>query len=497
MDSQTRRDFLKRIGLAAASVPALSILPGCKKDTEEAVETEVEQAARYAGKKPNIIFIMADDLGYAHLGCYGQKIIKTPHIDNIAAEGMKFTQVYSGCTVCAPCRSVLMTGLHMGHTSVRENSGGVPLLAEDVTVAEVLKNAGYATGGYGKWGIGDAGTDGMATKQGFDEFFGYYHQVHAHYYYPEYLWHNDEKVVLEGNENDGRKQYSHDLIMERAMSFIRSNKDQPFFCYIPITIPHTELLVPEKSMRKYAGRFDEPTPWVDKRRHYADQAQPRAAFAAMVTHLDDGVGEIMALLKELKIDDNTIVFFTSDNGGQGSGGPDAKFFEANKPLRGYKGHMYEGGIRVPMVVRWPGKIKDGTINDHISYFPDIMPTLAEMAGAKVPAKTDGISIVPTLLGEDVIGRNQKEHKFLYWELGGEGNLSQAVRMGRWKAVRPKGGAALELYDLETDIGETKNLAEERSDIMAEIEAYLKTARTPMRAQGEPEGVEWDWRNPMY
>ena len=477
------------MGLAAASVPALSILPGC------AGTDKIMQAK---SKKPNIIFIMADDLGYAHLGCYGQEIIKTPHIDHLAAEGMKFTQVYSGCTVCAPCRSVLMTGQHMGHTSVRKNSGGASLLAQDVTVAEVLKKAGYATGGYGKWGVGDAGTDGMATKQGFDEFFGYYHQVHAHYYYPEYLWHNDKKVALPGNENDGRKQYAHDLIMERALAFIRSNKDRPFFCYLPVTIPHTELLVPEEVMAKYAGKFLEPNPWVDRRRHYADQSRPRTAFAAMVTHLDSGVGQIMELLKKLKIDDNTIVFFTSDNGGQGSGGPDAKFFQANKPLRGYKGGMYEGGIRVPMIVRWPGKVKTGTVNNHISYFPDMMPTFAELAGVcdAVPSKTDGISIVPTLLGEG-IGRKQQRHKFLYWELGDEGRFSQAVRMGRWKVVRPKFGAPLELYDLETDIGETKNLAEQRRDILAKIEAYLKTARTPMRPQAEPAGVEWDWRNSMY
>ncbi|MHC4396420.1 MAG: arylsulfatase [Planctomycetota bacterium] len=489
MGTQTRREFLKTMGLAAASVPALSILPGCA-DKDEEVQAEQQQPP---GKKPNIIFIMADDLGYAHLGCYGQKIIKTPHIDQLAVDGMKFTQVYSGCTVCAPCRSVLMTGQHMGHTSVRKNSGGVSLLAEDVTVAEVLKKAGYTTGGYGKWGVGDAGTDGMATKQGFDEFFGYYHQVHAHYYYPEYLWHNDKKVPLAGNENDGRKQYAHDLIMQRALDFIRTNKDRPFFCYMPITIPHTELLVPDEAMRKYTGRFPEPNPWVDKRRHYADQPRPRTAFAAMVTHLDHGIGQVMALLKKLEIDDNTIVFFTSDNGGQGSGGPDAKFFEANKPLRGYKGHMYEGGIRVPMIVRWPGKVKAGAISDHISYFPDMMPTFAELAGTAATSETDGISIVPTLIGAG----KQQEHEFLYWELGDEGSIRQAVRMGRWKAVRPKAGAALELYDLETDIGETKNLAEQRSDIMAKIEAYLKTARTPMRPQGEPEGVEWDWRNPMY
>ena len=479
---QTRREFLKRMGFAAASVPALAVLPAC------------DGAKRSAKKKPNIIFIMADDLGYAHLGCYGQRKIGTPNVDRMAAEGMRFTQVYAGCSVCAPCRSVLMTGLHMGHTSVRKNDGGTPLLAEDVTVAEVLKKAGYATGGFGKWGIGDAGTDGVATKQGFDEFFGYYHQVHAHYYYPEYLWDSNKKLPLSGNENDGRKQYSHDLIMDRAMTFIRRNKDGPFFCYLPVTIPHTELLVPDEAMRKYEGKFAEPSPYVDKRRHYADQPKPRTAFAAMVTHLDTGVGRVMALLKELKIDDNTVVFFTSDNGGQGGGGADGNFFEANKPLRGFKGGMYEGSLRVPMVVRWPGKIKAGAMNEHVSYFPDMMPTWAELAGAGryVPAKTDGISIVPTLLGKG----KQQEHEFLYWELG-EDRFSQAVRMGKWKVVRPKAGAELELYDLSTDIGETKNVAAKHSEIMARIKAYLKTARVPMRPQGEPPGVEWDWRDKRY
>ena len=288
---QTRREFLKRMGFAAASIPALSMLPSC------------EVAEQGAKKKPNIVFIMADDLGYAHLGCYGQEKIETPNVDRMATEGMKFTQVYAGCSVCAPCRSVLMTGLHMGHTSVRTNDGGAPLLAEDVTVAEVLKRGGYATGGFGKWGIGDAGTDGVATKQGFDEFFGYYHQVHAHYYYPEYLWDSDKKLPLPGNENDGRKQYAHDLIMGRAMAFIRKNKDKPFFCYMPVTIPHTELLIPDEAMAKYEGKFEEPRPYVDKRRHYADQAKPRTALAAMITHLDTGVGQVLALLKELGIDE--------------------------------------------------------------------------------------------------------------------------------------------------------------------------------------------------
>ena len=446
------------------------------------------------GKRPpNIVFIMADDLGYGHLGCYGQTKIRTPHIDRLAREGMRFTDAYAGCSVCAPCRSVLLTGKHMGHTSVRRNSGGVPLLDEDVTIPEVLKQAGYATGVFGKWGVGDAGTPGVATKQGVDEFFGYYNQVHAHSYYPPYLWHNDEKYPLPGNSGrpDGltgekRGQYAQDEIHAKALDFIRRNRDRPFFCYLPYTIPHTELLVPQDSLDEYAGKFPEPFPWVDPRRHYADQPQPRAAFAAMVTRMDRGVGEIMALLAELGLDENTIVFFTSDNGGQGSGGPDANFFRANGPLRGYKGQMYEGGIRVPMIARWPGRIAKGAVSDHPWYLADAMATLAELAGVRdrVPRDTDGLSVVPTLLGERS-GRPQQTHRYMYWELQRGRNLTQAIRMGRWKGVRHINDTPLEVYDLETDLGERNNLAESRPRLAARLERLMTQARVPMRPQKEP------------
>ena len=448
---------------------------------------------------PNIVFIMADDLGYAHLGCYGQEKIKTPNIDRLATQGMRFTQVYAGCNVCAPCRSVLMTGLHLGHAPVRGNSGGIPIRADDVTVAEVLRRAGYATGGFGKWGLGDAGTEGVAHRQGFDEFFGYYDQVHAHSYYPPYLWHNDRKYPLPGNsgrESDGltgekRGQYSHDEILAKALAFIRRNKDRPFFCYVPSTIPHTELLVPEDSLAVYAGKWEEPNPYVTQSKHYSDQLRPRAAFAAMVGRLDREVGRLMDLLEELDLDRKTIVFFTSDNGGQGGGGPDPNFFQANRPLRGFKGQMYEGGLRVPMIARWPGRVEPGAVNDHVWYFPDVMPTLAELAGLKPPQNTDGISVVPTLLGK----AGQKEHDYLYWERSNfdartglirPKSLVRAVRMADWKGFKKNPQAALELYDLSRDVSEENDVAAKHPEVVAKIEAIMASAHVDPPPQIEPD-----------
>ena len=456
-----RRDFLKMtaLGAAASAVPSFSCNTNKKKT---------------AGK-PNIIFIMADDLGYRHLGSYGQKKIRTPNLDTFASEGMRFTQCYSGSTVCAPSRSVLMTGLHTGHTPVRANSGGVPLLPEDVTVAEVLKKAGYKTGLFGKWGLGNEGSTGVPNKQGFDEFFGYLHQVHCHFYYPYYLLENEKRYILPGNEGGKQEQYTHDVIAEKAMDFIRANKENPFFLYIPFTIPHTELLVPEDSFKEYDGEFPEPNPYIDKRRHYSDQPKPRTAFAAMVTRMDRDIGRIMTLLKELNIDDNTIVFFTSDNGGQGRGGPDLEFFNGNGELRGAKSDLYEGGIRVPMLVRWNGKVPAGKVNDHICAFWDMMPTLAEIGSAETPGSIDGISALPAILGG-----KQEKHKYLYWEIPRGKMLNQAVRMGDWKAFRPDRDQQLELYNLKEDIGEKNNIAASHPEIIGVIEEYLKTARTEAR-----------------
>jgi arylsulfatase A-like enzyme len=443
------------------------------------------------GRPPNIILIMADDLGYGDLGCYGQKRIRTPNIDRMAAEGMRFRNAYAGCTVCAPSRSVLMTGLHMGHTSVRSNPGGVPLLAEDITVAELLQQAGYRTGCFGKWGLGDAGTDGVPWKQGFDEFFGYLHQVHAHYYYPSFLFHNGERFPLEGNAEGKRMTYSHDVIASRALDFIRQSKDGPFFCYVPFTIPHLELLVPEDSMAEYRGLFPEPKPFRDPNHHYAPQDEPRTAYAAMITRMDRDVGRILALLDELDIASQTVVFFTSDNGAATPLWND-DFFESTGGLRGHKQNFYEGGIRAPLLARWPGRIAPGSVSDHLCGFWDFLPTALELAGTPIPPHADGFSIVPTLLGRP---SRQKQHEFLYWELprydAPTGTFfdeipRQAVRMGPWKAVRPKPGGPLELYNLQSDPAEARDVAGEHPEVMARIEEFLKRARYEPRPQKQPQ-----------
>jgi arylsulfatase A-like enzyme len=464
---QTRREFLKLAGLAAAS----GLVAGC---------AGTPATGKGKNDKPNIIFIIVDDMGWADLGCYGSKEIKTPNIDRMAAEGLRFTQAYSGCTVCAPARSALMTGFHMGHTSVRANTSGVPLLEEDVTTAEVLKQAGYACGGFGKWGLGDVRTMGVPEKQGFDEFFGYYHQIHAHDYWTDYLWHNSRKVQMRGEKGSGER-YTHYLIFEKTLEFIRKNKDRPFFCYAPWTPPHGKYQIPE----------DEPA-W----RIYKDKDWPRDAkvAAAMDTMLDRHVGEVLGLAKELGIDERTIVFFCSDNGA-------AERFDgvldSSGPLRGRKRDMYEGGIRVPMIVRWPGQIKRGGVSKHIWYFADVMPTFAELAGAceYMPREVDGLSVVPTLLGQR--GR-QKGHEYLYWEWhlydwtkrrNVPDGLMQAVRMGKWKVVRHRSDAAFELYDLENDIGEQNDLAGRYPEIVAKAESYIRKNRVEPRPQIEPEMPE--------
>lgn len=445
-------------------------------------------ARAQAGRRPNIVFIMADDLGYGDLGCYGPKKIRTPNIDRLAAEGLKFTQAYAGCTVCAPSRSVLMTGFHMGHTSVRSNPGGVPLIDSDFTVAEMLKKAGYATGGFGKWGLGDAGTTGAPEKQGFDEFFGYLNQVHAHYFYPEFLYQNGRRFPLEGNDK-GRRTYSHDVIASKALDFIERNRSHPFFCYVPFTIPHLELLVPEDSIAEYRGKFEE-RPYKDPRDHYAAQPESRAAYAGMITRMDRDVGRITSLLTRLGIDDNTIVFFTSDNGAASPLWRD-DYFNSTGGLRGHKQNLYEGGIRVPMVARWKGRIGAGKVSDHPWAFWDFMPTAAELAGVQAPDGIDGLSVVPTLLGQ---GR-QRIHDFLYWEIPRYNSQKreflrevpmQAVRTGDWKAVRPKPDGPLELYNLKTDPGESKDVSSANPKMIARIEKYLKTARTEPRPQQDPE-----------
>ncbi len=428
--------------------------------------------------KPNIIFILADDLGYGDLGCYGQQKFKTPNLDRMAKQGMRFTQAYAGSTVCAPSRCVLMTGKHTGHAHVRGN-GLVPLRPQDLTIATLLRRAGYVTGLIGKWGLGEPGTTGVPTKQGFDSFFGYLNQHHAHNYYPDYLWRNEEKTPLKGNVvannvASKRAQYSHDLFADEALRFLEANKAKPFFLYLALTIPHANNEAGKLGMEVPS---DEP---------YSKEAwpQPQRNHAAMITRMDRDIGRLLQKLQDLGIDDNTIVFFTSDNGPHREGGGDPNFFRSSGPLRGIKRSLHEGGVRVPMIVRWPGRIPAGQTNPHVWAFWDFLPTAVDLAGVKAPNDIDGISVVPTLLGKG----KQRTHEFLYWEFH-EGGSQQAVRMGDWKAVRKKLGAPLELYDLGKDLGEEKNIAESHADIVARIEAYLKTARTestqwPLKAGGK-------------
>ena len=421
-------------------------------------------------RKPNIVFILADDLGYGDIGPYGQREIATPNLDRLAAQGLRFTNAYAGAAVCAPSRSVLMTGLHTGHTAVRANAGTIPIRDEDVTLAEVLQRAGYHTGGFGKWGLGDAGTAGVPTRQGFHEFFGYLHQIHAHTYYPEFLWHNERRHPLLGNANGSRREYSADLIAERSLEFIRAYRGEPFFLYAAFTLPHGRFEVPDEE--PYAGR---------------DWPEAERKFASMVTRLDGHVGRILSLLDELKLDRDTIVFFTSDNGGVSADGHDTRRFRSNGPFRGQKGTLYEGGIRVPMIVRWPGRVAPNTTNDRPWGFWDVLPTLAELAGTRAPEGIDGVSILPAVLGEQPA--RPETRRFLYWEhlqfnrqtsaLRTE-TMIQAVRTGDWKAVRPKPGVPLELYDLARDAGETTDVSATHPDVLARIEAYLRTARTEPR-----------------
>lgn len=438
-------------------------------------------------RPPNIVWFMYDDLGSAGLGCYGQEKIQTPHSDRLAREGTRYTACYAGGSVCAPSRSVLMTGMHMGHTSIRSNPGGVPILPTDITVAEVLKKAGYATGCFGKWGLGDINTNGVPWKKGFDEFYGYLHQVHAHWYYPRFLFHNEKQDILPGNENGKRVTYSQDSIADKALAFIRRNAAQPFLCYVPLTIPHMELLVPDDSMAPYRGKIKEDKPYVDRRHHYADQPEPRTCYAGMVSRLDSYVGRIMALLKELNLDNDTIVFFTSDNGGATRLWGE-EYFKSNGPFRGHKQNMYEGGIRTPMIARWPGKIKAGSTSAHQWYFADFLATASEIAGVK-PHATDGLSVLPVLMG-----KKAKQHDYMYWEMprqNKDGTFPQeqplaAIRMGDFKAVRPKPDAPLEIYNLKLDPAESRDLASSRPDLLKKLDEMMRQVRTQPRTQVNPE-----------
>jgi arylsulfatase A-like enzyme len=464
---------------------------------------------------PNVVFILADDLGYAEVGAYGQRKIRTPSIDRLAAEGLRFTRHYAGNAVCAPSRSVLMTGLHPGHTPIRDNrevqpEGQWPLPAAAETVAERLKARGYVTGAAGKWGLGPPGSEGDPLKQGFDHFFGYNCQRHAHNHYPAYLYDDGRRVTLRNaafsphqelpagtDAADPRtyvafagQEYAPDLVWEKARGFVRANRARPFFLFVPTTVPHLALQVPEDSLEEYRGLFAE-TPYRGEKQ-YLPTPSPRAAYAAMVTRMDREVGRTLALLRELGLDERTLVVFTSDNGATFDvGGADSQFFDSAAGLRGRKGSLYEGGVRVPLIVRWPGRVAPGTVSDRVTGFEDWLPTLVALAGGEAPAGIDGISFADTLLG-----RPQEPRPFLYREFPGYGG-QQSVLAGSWKAVRQgldrKASAPprTELYDLAGDPGETKDVAAAHPQVVARLEALLerehaRSALFPIAAIDGPE-----------
>ncbi|TLD70397.1 arylsulfatase [Phragmitibacter flavus] len=443
----------------------------------------VSASLHAAESKPNIIFILADDLGYGDLGCYGQQRIKTPNLDRMAEEGMRFTSVYSGATVCAPSRSVLMTGKHTGNTRVRGNAGQneparQALRDEDVTVAEVLKDSGYYTGLIGKWGLGDVGgaESGLPRKQGFDEFYGYLNQRHAHNYYPTFLWRNETREKLRNTvpdetpegagKSDNKLDYTHDLFAEEALKFIKThgeNQKQPFFLYLALTTPHANNEAKQEGME------------VPDFGDYAKEDWPDAqkGFAAMVSRLDRDVGRVLDRLKELGIDKNTLVIFSSDNGPHKEGGHIPAYFNSAGEFRGIKRDHTDGGIRVPTIAWWPGKVPGGKVSDAVWYFADALPTFGALASGKIPDGLDGLDVTPTLMGE---AQPELAERFLYWEFHERGFV-QASRWKNWKAIRPEPNAALTLYDLSKDVKEEVNVASENPEVVEAFESYLKTART--------------------
>ena len=464
---------------------------------------------------PNIIYIYADDLGYGELGSYGQTKIRTPHLDELAKEGMRFTQHYSSAPVCAPSRCMLMTGKHPGHAYVRGNyelggfadsteGGQMPLAEGTYTVARMLKERGYATGLVGKWGLGMVGTTGSPLKQGFDYYYGYLDQKQAHNFYPTHLWENDKWDSLNNSyfmvhgsidpktatdsdfERFRGKEYAPEKMTQKALGFIEQHKNKPFFLYLPYTIPHLALQAPESYVQQYVGQFDE-QPYYGQG-GYAPSKYPRSTYAAMISFLDDQVGIILEKIKALGLDNNTIIMFSSDNGATFSAGVDTRFFNSTGGLRGFKMDLYEGGIRVPFIVRWPGKIKPNTVSDHLSVQYDIMPTLAELTGKKIEA-VDGRSLLPELLGNS---RMQAQHPFLYFEYPENGG-QVAVRMGNWKGVRKNirknPDAPWELYDLSLDRAETNDLATRQPDIIAQMKAIAKQEHL------HPHILEWEFIDP--
>jgi arylsulfatase len=484
-----RREFVRVLGLGAAAL-GLGSVEGCVPGPR---------------RPPNVVFILADDLGYGEVGVYGQEKIRTPAIDRIAREGVRFTQHYSGSPVCAPSRCVLLTGLHTGHAYIRDNDemgergdvwhdpeleGQRPILADTYTLGRLFQDAGYVTGAMGKWGLGGPGSSGEPNRQGFHHWYGYLCQRVAHNYYPTHLWRNGEKDLLEGNEyfyphqrlpedadpDDPASyaayaggEYSMDLMAQKARAFIRENAQSPFFLYLPFPVPHAALQVPQDSLAEYADAFPE-TPYRGER-SYLPHPKPRAAYAAMVTRMDREIGSILDLLDELGLGEDTLVIFTSDNGPTFNGGTDSEFFQSAAGFRGLKTELYEGGIRVPMVARWPGRIPAGSVSHLPSAFWDFLPTFAELTGQAPPVASDGVSLLPAMEGRT---EDQEDREYLYWEFQGR----QAVRLGRWKAYQRASDGDFELYDLETDRGETTNVASGQPELVARIRQIMGEARTP-------------------
>ena len=437
------------------------------------VSWQLVSAVVLATDRPNIVYIMSDELAYYEVGYMGHTELKTPRIDRMASEGLRFTNALAGSPVCAPLRCNLMTGKHSGHASVRRNDGGTPLRADEPTIASMLKSLGYATGGFGKWGAGGRGSTGVPEMHGFDLFFGYYDQVHAHSFYPPYLIRNSEEVMLPGNSGGRSGQtYSHYEIMREGLKFIRDHKNGPFFCYLPITPPHGMYDIPDTDP-SWALFKDKDWPAEAKR------------YAAMVHMVDRNVGEVLDLLQELDLEQNTIVFFSGDNGGQdrfktkdrprGFFGPNVNPVTGVE-FRGGKGNLYEGGLRIPSIVRWPGKIDAGRVSDLVWYQPDVFPTLAELTGGTAPDDLDGISILPEILGEQRAGRKQAEHPFLYWEFGSQ----TAVRMGQWKAIQPKQDQPWALYDLSVDVSEEHDVAKMHEALLAKMQELARESHAAER-----------------
>ena len=468
--------------------------------------------------KPNIIYILADDLGYGELSVYGQKIIETPHIDALANDGMLFTDHYSGSPVCAPSRSVFMTGQHTGHTPIRGNDewkergdtwnyqamfddpfleGQRPIPDSTITIAEVLKSAGYSTGMVGKWGLGAPTTEGLPNKQGFDFFYGYNCQRQAHTLYPMHLWRNDERHILKNKnvpphanlEDDADRNdplsyadfelidYAPELMHNEALKFIEKNKNVPFFLYYASPLPHVPLQAPKRWVDYYRSKIGVEEPYTGK--SYFPNLTPRATYAAMISYLDEQVGDLIKKLKDMGQYENTLIIFTSDNGPTYTGGADTPFFDSARPFKteyGWaKGFVHEGGIRVPMIASWPGRIKKGSRSNHISAFQDMMPTFCDIIGVPIPNNTDGISLKPTLFGEN----QSNTHEYLYWEFPAYKG-QQAVRMGKWKAIRRNifdGNMEIELYDLESDYKEQNNIASAHPEIIIKIQNFMADSHT--------------------